>query len=127
MKLLIIEDDECTRNILYLVCQEFGEFDCSTVSKRDDAIDRVLEVSPEIILLDLILQHENCSYLLPKIIETNTSKCIVIPMSASHDKLKVMVATYNVELFLKKPFDLDNLKDMLDRAKSSLYIEPIKQ
>src|SRR3569623_1561239 len=109
--ILLVEDDEDILDILYILLTE-EKYDVIR-SKGDDAFQQALTYQPFLVLLDHSLKAvwgaDICKALKA---DSGTKDIAVIMMSAAAD-LEPMAALAGADGMLKKPFDLDQLLQLI--------------
>lgn len=114
-KILIIDDDQLVCQSLKKILIKFG-FETEYCLDGELAIEKVEEIEPDLILLDIYLTSVNGLDLL-KSIHNKFFNIPVIMITAYADvSIAVKAMKLGAQDFLLKPLDLDQLKITIDRA-----------
>lgn len=107
-KILICDDDYGILEMLGMVLEEDG-YQVVTEAKSINALKRIAEESPDLILLDIWMPVITGDQILSQLRSDYTkSKIPVLMYSASTDG-KVIADKYGADSFIAKPFDLEDL------------------
>ena len=115
--ILIVEDNPDMRSGLQLAL-ELENYDVHTVSDGAQALEFLGRSMPELILLDLKMPHVDGLALLAEIKENESWRDIpVIVLTAAVDSAtKAKAKEQNIQAYLTKPFDLENLLNTIAQA-----------
>jgi DNA-binding response OmpR family regulator len=107
-KVLVIDDDEAVLDVMKEALVYEG-FDVKIADKADDIQGMISTYSPDVLLIDYILNGINGGEICHQIKENNrTGKLPVIIVSA-YPKVLTSLGLYGCDKFIPKPFDLDDL------------------
>ena len=124
-RILLVEDD----NSLRLTISQFLEFEnyeVEAVSTTRDALRRITEGSYPIVISDIYLDERTGIDVLSAAKNANP-ECAVILMSGRGSMETVMAATRGGAFdYLAKPFELDDLIDVVRRAEKSFEADDEK-
>lgn len=112
--IMIVDDNSDILNTLGIVMTELG-FTTTLVEDSRNVLAEINKKKPDLIFLDLIMQHmdgEEVLRVLKKDIKFN--KIPVILLSASNT-IEDVALNNDVAGFIKKPFDLDNLDSIISK------------
>jgi len=116
MNILLVEDDAPLSNVLKKVLEKKG-FDVTLARDGEEAVDKILEKSYDLYLIDINLPKLNGHKLL-KLIKTQNSKSIVVMITASAEIEDIEKAyNYGCNEYIKKPF---HAKELLIRINKLL-------
>jgi two-component system chemotaxis response regulator CheY len=116
-QILVVEDDDAIRGLVSEVLRDDG-YDVREASNGVEALDRLREERPDLIVLDLMMPVmdgwafvEECR---------RKPYCDGVPIvvtSASHDlpRTAERLSTFGVRTCLAKPFDVDGLLALVER------------
>ena len=115
-RVLIVEDDPGTRQLLGAILSDF-DVDIHEASRDDEGYQRFLEVGPDLVFLDVLLPRRGGLELLRRIRGVRGGKEVpVFVMSAVYRGADIRTEAVD-ELgavdFLKKPFQLDVLQQRI--------------
>lgn len=118
-RLLVVEDDSSVR-LNIVTCLELEGFEVDSVGSTREALARIESASYPIVLSDIYLDERTGLDILHAARLADPA-CAVILMSARGSMETVMAATRGGAFdYLAKPFELDEMIDMIRRAESSL-------
>jgi DNA-binding response OmpR family regulator len=111
-KVLIVDNEVDITDVLSIILSANG-FEVCTRSTGDEFQDHVREFAPDIILLDVNLDHYDGRQFCMDIKSEELTKHIrVILFSASHE-IEESAIKSRADGFIEKPFDIDELVQML--------------
>ncbi len=113
IKILVVEDDESIAEVIFEALQELSSCEVMLASTPDEACLLVEDTRPHVCLLDYNLPHMNGIELYDHICTIQGLENVpTLIMSANlpHKEIKKRKLAS-----IKKPFDLDNLFQMLER------------
>lgn len=127
-KLLIIEDDGDLQQVLSVVFNREG-YELHYAFNGKEGYDKMLAVQPDVVLLDLMLPVLNGVEVL-KLVTTNTSlKDIPIIVMTAHgdkaDMLEHSIKAQGVRAYLKKPFELGDIRSLVRRMLTQYPRNPV--
>ena len=107
-KILVCDDDDGILDMLSMVLNNKG-YDVITVIHSVNIYDKLDEVKPDLLLLDLWMPKLNGEEILKTLKEkTDTKMLPVVIMSASRDGAEV-AKRFGADDYLEKPFDIKKL------------------
>lgn len=114
MKTILIVEDEPAQQLLYET--EFQEMGFRTVIARDgeEAIDKVREVHPDVVILDLMLPRKHGLDALREVLAADPNLPVIIHTAYSHYKDDFM--SWAAEEYVVKSSDLGELKKAVERV-----------
>jgi len=122
LKILLIDDDDLVCTSLKKILIKFG-YDVEICTKGEEAFEKVKELEPDIILLDIYLTTHNGLDLL-KSFQKNFSHIPVIMITGYSDvKIAVSAIKSGAFDFMLKPIDLDQLKLVLGKASETITLK----
>ena len=112
-KVLIVEDD---RNINKLMMLSIGKgFDVTQVYDGGEAIGKIREARPELVILDLMLPHKDgldiCQTIKADPEISNTVVILISAMDPTSNRFKGI--KYGADYYIKKPFDPNELRSLV--------------
>jgi CheY-like chemotaxis protein len=116
IKVLVVEDDDVIRQLI-TVNLELEGFDVVTAVDGQDALDKVLEVAPDVITLDVMMPRldgwETATQLRAN---PDTAHIKVVLLSARAQEADLQHGErIGVDAYLTKPFDPDELIEVVKR------------
>lgn len=115
LRILVIDDDED-------ICLYLDEFltregyKVATVSKPSKAIPQIKEGRHQVVLLDVRMPETDGVELLGQIRAVDSDICVIV--MTAYPSVQSAIDTMKADAFdyLRKPFDLDQLRDVIQRA-----------
>lgn len=120
-KILIVEDDEKLRNELEIFLSHQG-YQAECLKKFDNTIADILEINPNLILLDINLPGEDGEYIC-KEIRKQSNMGIIIVTSRNNELDELVSINYGADHYITKPFNihilLAKINSLLRRTNSN--------
>ena len=120
-KILIVEDDEKLRNELEIFLSHQG-YQAECLKKFDNTIADILEINPNLILLDINLPEEDGEYIC-KEIRKQSNMGIIIVTSRNNELDELVSINYGADHYITKPFNihilLAKINSLLRRTNNS--------
>lgn len=113
--ILVVDDEATTRRLMEQTLKKQG-YEVLTASNGDEALRRVMEENPSLVLLDIQLPGMDGIEVLQKIREINSDTVVI--MATAMDDLKVAVRAMRVGAYdyISKPFHIDELVLTVNKA-----------
>lgn len=113
MRILLVEDDESIREILKLILENqspFFNLSVETASNGQEALDRLQEISPDIVLLDLTLPEGDGFEIFKKMKKFENFKDLPVIALTAHNliDLKEEAKALGFAGYVTKPIDFDD-------------------
>lgn len=123
MKILIVEDEEIIALELASRVKKLGYYVCDTVTNAANAIDVVNEYSPDIILMDIIIEGDINGIELAHMIN-QIKKTPIIYCTAFNDKRVIALAKKTLPYgYITKPINGNDLRITLELATHRIKVE----
>lgn len=106
-KILIVEDDEKLRNELEIFLNNNG-YEAYTLKKFDDTINKILEINPDLLLLDINLPNVDGQYVCREIRKKGPMPIIIIT-SRDNEIDELLSINYGADHYITKPFNIQIL------------------
>lgn len=116
-KILIIDDDESILDAVSLVLEEEG-YIVDVMLKGDEAFDKIAAFKPDAILLDVLMSGKDGRDICRKLKKDEATKNIPVIMISAHPSAKEGAIAVGADAFLPKPFDTQDLLDMVKKYTS---------
>ena len=111
MKILVIEDNPDIKEVLDYILQDEGH---DAVSCSDgSSLTSLDQIKPDIILIDEILGGARGSELIKKLKAEEHTRPIPVVLISAMPNLEGIAARCGADAFLEKPFNIDNLTDII--------------
>ena len=112
-KVLIIEDDEATSEILEFIV---AGLDCEAITSTYAlSLMEIQAVTPDLILLDHLLGDQRGSELCVKMKGNVSTKNIPVIMVSAHHMVKELAKQSSADDYIEKPFSVDDMEKMIKR------------
>lgn len=119
--------------------REFGDILCEYLSNQNDieivglardgfeAVDLILQNTPDIAILDIIMPHLDGLGVLEKIASSNMEKkpLFIVLSAVGQDKITQRALALGAEYYIVKPFDMDVLVNRIRQLKDSAYVPSV--
>ncbi len=116
--------------------REFGDILCEYLSNQEDievvglardgfeAVDLILQNTPDIAILDIIMPHLDGLGVLEKIASSNLEKkpLFIVLSAVGQDKITQRALSLGAEYYIVKPFDMDVLVSRIRQLKDNTYV-----
>lgn len=106
-KILIVEDDEKLRNELEIFLNNNG-YKAETLKTFDNTIKDILEINPNLILLDINLPGADGEYICREI-RKQSNMGIIIVTSRDNELDELLSINYGADHYITKPFNIQIL------------------
>lgn len=113
-KILLIDDDPDIRTVMSAVLKRNG-YEVDTASRREEALRKLEEDKPSLIMLDVLLSGADGRELCKEIKAGAATKDIPIIMFSGHPGAGVKFETYGADDFISKPLNIEDLLNKLSR------------
>ncbi|MEK7850913.1 MAG: sigma-54 dependent transcriptional regulator [Deltaproteobacteria bacterium] len=114
-RVLVVDDEAATRRLMEQTLKKQG-YEILTASNGDEGLKKVMDESPDIVLLDIQLPGMDGISVLQKIREINKDSIVI--MATAMDDLKVAVNAMRLGAYdyISKPFHIDDLTLTVNKA-----------
>jgi DNA-binding response OmpR family regulator len=113
-KVLIIDDDPDVRTVMNVLMKKQG-YEVETAVNREDALLKLEEFQPSVILLDVLLSGTDGRELCREIKENEEMKSIPVIMVSAHPSAAENIGHYGADDFISKPINTSSLLEKMDR------------
>ena len=114
IKVLAIDDDN---DLVNKLIRYFNNTNISIIESAKDGLEAITKIKNDnydVILLDLIMPNKDGLYVLEYMKEYNISKSVIV-LTGNRSILSINeVTSYDVDYYVLKPFDYDDLKTKID-------------
>ncbi|HZW82639.1 MAG TPA: response regulator [Candidatus Deferrimicrobium sp.] len=114
-KILIVDDQMGVRRLLYEAFKEEG-FQVDMAASGQEAITKVKEVVPELILMDMKMPGMNGLEALKEIKKLNLDIAVIMMTAYGELEIVTQAMKLGVKEYITKPFDLNDLKLLVKRT-----------
>ncbi len=116
MKVLIVDDNVLTRDMLKDILQEMSHQVVGEAGNFDEAIAAFKELSPELVLLDLIMPGKTGLEVLEELRLLNPSARIIMVTAVQQDEINKKLFEKGATAIIHKPFSYGELEEVLKRV-----------
>lgn len=113
-KILLIDDDPDVHTVMGTMLRKQG-YDVVTASRRDEALQKLADEKPSVILLDVLLSGADGREICRSIKENKDTKNIPVIMFSGHPVAAVQFESYGADDFIPKPLNTEALLQKLSR------------
>ena len=113
-KVLIIDDDPDIRTVMNLLLKKNG-YEVETAARREEALDKLNDFHPAVILLDVLLSGVDGRELCREIKGNQQLKDVPVIMISAHPGATEKIEAYGAVDFLTKPVSSDLLLEKVDK------------
>lgn len=106
-KILIVEDDEKLRNELDIFLNNNG-YEIVTLNAFDNTINDILDINPDLVLLDINLPNADGEFVCKQIRKTSNMPIIIIT-SRDNELDELICLNYGADNYITKPFNIQIL------------------
>jgi DNA-binding response OmpR family regulator len=110
-KILIIEDDVDTLDMLEMILRDSGY--AIIKANRRVSVDEIISITPDLAILDVMLPYGPGNELCLAIKSNPRSKNIPVILYSASSNLKKLAKDSLADKYLEKPFDINNLLEMV--------------
>lgn len=117
-KVLIFDDDEDILAICTYILEEQG-WEVSTFSNCNNVIEKVESIMPEVILMDNWIPDSGGIIATQAIKQQSKLKHIPVVYFSANNDIKALAQQAGADSFLAKPFDLEELENIVNQVRIS--------
>ncbi len=119
MKFLLVDDSRTIRNIQKNILDRLGHTDIVEAADGLEAIKKVKEESPEIILLDWNMPNMDCITFLKKIREEGVTTPVIMCTTEAEKSRVIQAIQAGANNYVVKPFSTETLAEKLEQTMKS--------
>jgi CheY-like chemotaxis protein len=113
-KILIIDDDPDVRTVMNVLMKKHG-YIVETASHREEALQKLHEFQPTVVLLDVLLSGTDGRELCKEIKSNSKTSDIQVMMISAHPGAAENIESYGADDFISKPVNTELLMEKLER------------
>ena len=123
-RVLVVDDEESVRNLLQRILEEAG-YDVVTAADGQEALDKVSQLRPEAVLLDIKMPIMSGIEVLQWITTNRPDTCVIMATVVSDAQTAVEAMKLGAYDYITKPFNQDDVVLKVRRAmeKRNLLLE----
>jgi two-component system, chemotaxis family, chemotaxis protein CheY len=112
---LVVDDDPVIQEFVEMALMDEG-YDVMRASNGKQALERILEQRPALVLLDLMMPIMDGWQLLRQVNETPGLEDLPIILLSASPEARVTAQQERVQGYIAKPFDLNILLDSVEKS-----------
>ncbi len=120
-RVLAVDDELGVRESIRILLS--GDYDVITVASGDAALDAIQRERPHLVLLDIIMPGMDGMELLERVRASDPGLPVVILTATKTVKTAVAAMKLGAFDYLQKPFDVDELRLIVERATRTAELE----
>jgi DNA-binding response OmpR family regulator len=114
LKVLIVDDDPDVRAVMNILMQKHG-YQVETAFDKEDALIKLEDFQPSVILLDVLLSGTDGRELCREIKANKEMKNVPVIMVSAHPGAAENIDSYGADDFISKPIDTLILLEKVER------------
>ncbi|MEI7527487.1 MAG: response regulator [Elusimicrobiota bacterium] len=115
MKVLIVDDNGMMRDVIRMFLEQFKHEVLGEVGDGTKVIEAFQRLRPEVVLLDLVMPGVTGVDVLQQLKALDPAAKVVVITAVEQDETDKIVMQRGAAAILRKPFDSQELKDVMDR------------
>jgi two-component system, chemotaxis family, chemotaxis protein CheY len=115
VNILIIDDSAFQREIIKSKISSFG-FSISTASNGIEGLNKIKEIEPDVIILDILMPEMNGLEFIKEIQKKNPNIPIIVNSADIQDTTKLECISLGAFAFLNKPLKKQEIYDTINKA-----------
>ena len=117
MKIFIVEDDHVLQLMLKKMIDRLGHHLCGTAIEGSEAIKKILESSPDLVLMDIQLKDDIDGIQVVETLKKENDIQVIYITGNSDSKFKKRAEKFGFVDYLIKPISYDVLSESISKAK----------
>ncbi|MEO9005137.1 MAG: response regulator [Ginsengibacter sp.] len=113
---VLIYDDDIEILKVCRVILELQNYQVETLSNCNSVIEDISMIKPDIILMDLWIPEAGGENAIKTIHENSSTKHIPVILFSANDQIEIISKRVNATGFLKKPFDILALREIIKNS-----------
>lgn len=119
-KVFVVDDDEGILEAMQIMLETEG-YQVTVSSKANGIVEKVQQLSPDVIILDVLLSGEDGREVARKLKQNSSTKKIPIIMISAHPSAEKTVKRYGADDFIPKPFEVAALLQKVEHYSNRKY------
>ena len=115
-KILMVDDSKTSRKILRGILEENGHEIIGEAGNGKEAVSKYIELKPDITTMDITMPVMNGLDALKQIVDYDKNAKVVMITAAGQKTKMVDAVKYGASDFLAKPFDSDQIIDIINKV-----------
>src|SRR6185436_4421906 len=121
--ILIVDDDDAIRGILFEVLSE--KYECHTASRAEEALQYLEVENYDAIVTDLAMPGLDGVSLLKRVQMRDRDTPVILISGKGGGQLADQLIALGAFAYLGKPFDLEELEQVIEQAVEKTSLEPL--
>jgi len=117
MKVLIVDDNASTRNVLNVILTKAGHEVVGEAEDGQTALKAFVELRPDVVLLDIIMPGISGIVVLEEMRRIDPSAKVIMLTAVDQDEVTRELESKGAAAMIFKPFTYEDLKTALERVK----------
>ena len=117
MKVLVVDDNDLTRDLIRDLLTDMGHVIVGEAENGNDAVKLFTDLRPDLVLMDLIMPGKTGMDALPEIIAIDPAAKVVMVTAVQQDPITLQLMEKGALAVLHKPFMYDELAAVLGKVK----------
>lgn len=110
MKILIVDDNSSTREMVKIILQRTGHEVVGEAADGDAAIEAFVKLRPEVVLLDIIMPGRSGLEVLQELRRTDPAAKVVMLTAVDQDEVNQALMKEGAAAIIYKPFSYDDFE-----------------
>jgi CheY-like chemotaxis protein len=115
-RIFFVEDDEILARVIEWRLAKLGHTICGSSNNGTEAIEKITQLQPDLVLLDIELQGEMDGINIGEFLASNTKIPFIYLTSHTEDEYLKRAKKTGPKGYIKKPFDDDGLRVAIELA-----------
>jgi len=120
LKILIVDDSNFSRSWVSRLCLEAGFTVIGEASSAEEALGKVKELSPNVVITDIVMPEISGIELTEKINENFDDVYVIVISSLSQEHIVLEAIGAGATDFIPKPIQKEQLVDSLNKIKAQI-------
>ncbi len=121
-RVLVVDDEEYVRDVLSQMIEQTGDFDVDTASDGLDALKYIKEKEYDVVFTDIMMPHLSGIELVQELKRTRPAIPVVMVTALNNLDTGISAMREGASDFITKPFELEQIKNVLNRVLSERNI-----
>ncbi|HET7116355.1 MAG TPA: response regulator [Hanamia sp.] len=113
--ILIYDDDEEILTVTKIILEK-KKYRVETRTRCDDIINEVTLIKPDIVFMDLWIPHIEGESALRLMKQNEATRQVPVMLFSANDSIEEVCKKANADGYLKKPFTIDTLLQLVDKT-----------
>jgi two-component system chemotaxis response regulator CheY len=115
MKVLIVDDNNSTREMVKVILQKIGHEVIGEAGDGESALEAFTKLRPDVVLLDIIMPGKSGLQVLDEIREIEPAAKVIMVTAVDQDEVNIHLLSKGVAAVIYKPFSYADIEKALSR------------